>query len=69
MSVPPAQSPPATRRQRGRPPVPGTEQRILDTALSMPAESGYAALRLDELARRIPHVIDDGGGRDGESAS
>jgi AcrR family transcriptional regulator len=32
--------------------VPGTEPRILDTALVMLAESGYAALRLDELARR-----------------
>jgi AcrR family transcriptional regulator len=32
--------------------VPGTEQRILDAALAMLAESGYAALRLDELARR-----------------
>jgi AcrR family transcriptional regulator len=32
--------------------VPGTELRILDTALAMLAESGYAALRLDELARR-----------------
>jgi AcrR family transcriptional regulator len=32
--------------------VPGTEQRILDTVLAMLAESGYAALRLDELARR-----------------
>ena len=52
MSVPPAQPPTETRRQRGRPPVPGTEQRILDTALAMLAESGYAALRLDELARR-----------------
>lgn len=32
--------------------MPGTEQRILDTALAMLADSGYAALRLDELARR-----------------
>jgi AcrR family transcriptional regulator len=32
--------------------VPGTEQRILECALTMLAESGYAALRLDELARR-----------------
>jgi AcrR family transcriptional regulator len=32
--------------------VAGTEQRILDTALAMLAESGYAALRLDEVARR-----------------
>jgi AcrR family transcriptional regulator len=32
--------------------VPGTQPRILDTALAMLAESGYAALRLDELARR-----------------
>jgi AcrR family transcriptional regulator len=32
--------------------VPGTERRILECALTMLAESGYAALRLDELARR-----------------
>jgi AcrR family transcriptional regulator len=32
--------------------VPGTDVRILDTAVAMLAESGYAALRLDELARR-----------------
>jgi AcrR family transcriptional regulator len=32
--------------------VPGIEQRILDTTLAMLAESGYAALRLDEVARR-----------------
>ena len=32
--------------------MPGTESRIIDTALAMLAESGYAALRLDELARR-----------------
>jgi AcrR family transcriptional regulator len=32
--------------------VPGTEQRILDAALAMLAETGYAALRLNELARR-----------------
>jgi AcrR family transcriptional regulator len=32
--------------------VPGAEARILDTTLAMLAESGYAALRLDELARR-----------------
>jgi AcrR family transcriptional regulator len=32
--------------------VPGTEQRILECALTMLAESGYAALRLDALAHR-----------------
>jgi AcrR family transcriptional regulator len=32
--------------------VPGTESRILDTALAMLGDVGYAALRLDELARR-----------------
>ena len=53
MSVPPAQTPrPRARVGRGRPPVPGTEQRILDTTLAMLAESSYAALRLDQLARR-----------------
>lgn len=44
VSVPP--------NRRGRPPVPGTDERILECALTMLAESGYAALRLDELARR-----------------
>jgi AcrR family transcriptional regulator len=52
VSVPQPRPPRAPRRRRGRQPVPGTEQRILDTALAMLAESGYAALRLDELARR-----------------
>jgi AcrR family transcriptional regulator len=46
------QPPAAARPRRGRPRVVGTEQRILDTALAMLAASGYAALRLDELARR-----------------
>jgi AcrR family transcriptional regulator len=40
------------RHRRGRPRAPGTEQRILDTTRAMLAESGCAALRLDELARR-----------------
>jgi len=46
------ETPPTPRRRQGRPPAPETDSRILDTALAMLAESGYAALRLDELARR-----------------
>jgi AcrR family transcriptional regulator len=52
VSDPPAQIPPTRLRRRGRPRDPATEQRILECALTMLAEGGYAALRLDELARR-----------------
>ena len=40
------------RRRRGRPPSSGIDQRILDAALDMLAEGGYAGFRLDALAAR-----------------
>ena len=42
----------ARRRRRGRPPSPGVDERILDAALAMLAEGGYAGFRLDALAAR-----------------
>src|SRR3712207_1378412 len=39
-------------RRRGRPPTPGADERILDVALAMLAEAGYAGFRLDALAAR-----------------
>jgi AcrR family transcriptional regulator len=42
----------AGRRGRGRPPLPGIDRRILDTALELLASGGYAEFRLDELAKR-----------------
>jgi len=42
----------AAARRRGRPPSPAVDERILDTALDMLAENGYAGLRLDALATR-----------------
>jgi AcrR family transcriptional regulator len=42
----------AGRRGRGRPPQPGIDRRILDTALELLGSSGYAEFRLDELAKR-----------------
>jgi AcrR family transcriptional regulator len=53
-----AESPPtdsldaARRRRRGRPPSPGVDERILDAALAMLAEGGYASFRLEALAAR-----------------
>jgi AcrR family transcriptional regulator len=49
----PAESLEASRqRRRGRPPSPGTDERILDAALAMLAENGYAGFRLQALAAR-----------------
>jgi AcrR family transcriptional regulator len=42
----------ARRRRRGRPPSPGFDERILDAALAMLADGGYAAFRLEALAAR-----------------
>jgi AcrR family transcriptional regulator len=42
----------APRRRRGRPPAPGADERILDAALAMLADAGYAGFRLDALAAR-----------------
>jgi AcrR family transcriptional regulator len=40
----------AGRPRRGRPPSPEVDERILDAALAMLAEGGYAGFRLDALA-------------------
>src|SRR5215217_307066 len=40
------------RRRRGRPPSPGVDERILDVALAMLADGGYAGFRLEALAAR-----------------
>jgi AcrR family transcriptional regulator len=39
-------------RRRGRPPSPGVDERILDAALAMLADGGYAGFRLEALAAR-----------------
>jgi len=44
--------PSEVRRPRGRPPSLGLDQRILDAALDLLAEGGYAGFRLDALAVR-----------------
>jgi AcrR family transcriptional regulator len=50
---PPGESLEASRgRRRGRPPSPGADERILDAALAMLGEAGYAGFRLDALAAR-----------------
>jgi AcrR family transcriptional regulator len=41
-----------SRRRRGRPPAPGVDERILDAALAMLADAGYAGFRLEALAAR-----------------
>jgi AcrR family transcriptional regulator len=52
-----AESPPtdpldAAPPRRGRPPSPGVDERILDAALAMLADGGYAGFRLQALAAR-----------------
>jgi AcrR family transcriptional regulator len=42
----------AAGRRRGRPLSPAVDERVLDAALDMLAENGYAGLRLDALAAR-----------------
>jgi AcrR family transcriptional regulator len=42
----------ARRRPRGRPPSPGVDDRILEAALAMLADGGYAGFRLEALAAR-----------------
>ena len=49
---PPPKPPRTAGRPRGRPLSPALDERILDAALDMLAENGYAGLRLDALAAR-----------------